>query len=167
MNTDARRKDRIVVDKKQIEDIVRNAKILHLGLIDGDFPYIVPLNYGYEYSEKKDTYVFYLHGAKEGHKLDLMNNNPNVCIELETDVELAFGGDIPCQYGSFYSSIIGRGKSTIVTEIEEKKHGLELLMVNQAGRVFEFTEQMIASVVVIKIEMFNYTAKARKNERGY
>ncbi|KIR03607.1 putative nitroimidazole resistance protein [Lachnospiraceae bacterium TWA4] len=161
MNKEIRRKDRFVTDIKQILKIVDEAKILHLGLIDGVFPYIIPLHYGYEYNEERDGFIFYMHGAKVGHKINLINENSNACIELETDIELDPAGDVPCQYGSFYSSVIGQGIAEIVDEIEEKKHGLKLLMLNQTGRVFEFTEQMVNAVTVIKVEIADYTAKAR------
>ena len=162
MNRDIRRKDRMITDPSEIEDIVKNAKILHLGLNDDGFPYIVPLHYGYEYNSEKSKYIFYMHGARVGHKLDLINKNSNAGVELETDVEPVSGGDIPCSYGSFYSSLIGRGQASIVNDEEEKKHGLDLLMRNQVGRAFEFTEAMIASVAVIKVEVGEYTVKARK-----
>lgn len=161
MNTDIRRKDRGVTDHNQIIKIIDRAKILHLGLIDNEFPYIVPLHYGYEYDCSKDMFIFYMHGAKNGHKIDLIRSNSNACIELETDVELDSADDIPCQYGSFYSSVIGQGYATIVNDEEEKKRALNLLMENQTGRMFEFTEKMVAAVAVIKVEIREYTAKAR------
>lgn len=43
-----RRKDREVTELAQIEEILEKGKVVHLGMIDGDFPYIVPLNYGYQ-----------------------------------------------------------------------------------------------------------------------
>ena len=46
-----KRKDREITDKKEIQEIIKKAKILHLGLIDDNYPYIVPLHYGFdEYS---------------------------------------------------------------------------------------------------------------------
>lgn len=48
-----RRKDREVHDFKKIMDIINKAKILRLGLFDGDYPYIVPLHYGHLYDEKE------------------------------------------------------------------------------------------------------------------
>ena len=66
-------------------------------MFDADYPYIVPLHYGYEY--KEGILIFYMHCAKEGHKLDLIRSNPNVCIEIESDVELISGGDVACKYG--------------------------------------------------------------------
>ncbi len=162
MKKEIRRTDRAVTEFAEVEQIIQNAKILHLGLIDGNFPYIVPLHYGYEYNSDTQHWIFYMHGAKVGHKLDLIRTNNHACIELETDVELDSGEDIPCRYGSFYSSVIGQGMVSIVSDFVEKKHGLELLMKNQTNRVFAFTETMVHSVAVIKVDVAEYTAKARK-----
>ena len=93
-----RRKDREVTNIIEILQIVEKAKVLHLALFDADYPYIVPLHYGYEYTE--GILIFYMHCAKEGHKLDLIRSNPNVCIEVESDVELISGGDVACKYGT-------------------------------------------------------------------
>lgn len=81
-----RRKDREVTNIIEILQIIEKAKVLHLALFDADYPYIVPLHYGYEY--KEGILIFYMHCAKEGHKLDLIRSNPNVCIEVESNVEL-------------------------------------------------------------------------------
>ena len=154
-----RRKDREITDINEILELVAKTDVLHLGLFDGDYPYIVPLHYGYEYAD--GTLTFYMHGAKEGHKLDLINANPNVCVELENDVEL-IPGDVACAYGSSYYSIMGRGTASIVTDEEEKIKGLKLLMENQTGRAFDIDARMAAAVAVIKVELDSFTAKARK-----
>ena len=46
-----RRKDREIVDITEILEIIGKADVLHLGLFDGEYPYVVPLHYGYEYIE--------------------------------------------------------------------------------------------------------------------
>ena len=43
-----RRKDREVTDLSQLEEIIRQCDCIHLGLLDGDSPYVVPMNFGYE-----------------------------------------------------------------------------------------------------------------------
>ncbi len=179
-----RRADREVKDINEILRIVDKAKVLHLGLFDDDYPYIVPMHYGYEY--KGGNLIFYMHGAKEGHKLDLIiimlscngkifrakeghkldliRNNPNVCIELECDIELVSGDDIPCKYGSTFASVIGRGYAEILKDIKEKIVGLKLLMMNQTGREFEIDEKMANTVEVIKVTVHSFTAKSRTME---
>ena len=155
-----RRADREVTEIGEILQITEKAKILHLGLFDEAYPYIVPLHYGYEFRD--DALVFYLHCAKEGHKLDLIRKNPLVCIELECDIELISGDAVPCSYGSTYASLIGRGRAEILTEEQKKIKGLKLLMLNQTGREFEIDGKMASSVDVIAVTVSEYTAKARK-----
>jgi nitroimidazol reductase NimA-like FMN-containing flavoprotein (pyridoxamine 5'-phosphate oxidase superfamily) len=158
MEDTMRRKDREVTDINEILKIVDKAKILHLGLFDGEYPYIVPLHYGYEY--KNGNLIFYMHGAKEGHKLELIRNNPNVCIELECDIELLSGDDIPCKYSSTFASVIGKGYAEILEDEQEKIAGLKLLMKNQTGREFQIDERMAESVAVIKVTVSSFTAKS-------
>ena len=154
-----RRKDREVTDIDSILRIVSEAKILHLGLFDEVYPYVVPMHYGFDYED--GTLTFFLHGAKEGHKLDLIRNNASVCVELECDTELVSGGDIPCKYGSTFASVIARGTAEIVEDEQEKIRGLKLLMKNQTGRDFAMNASMAAAVAVIKVTSTDFTAKAR------
>ena len=157
-----RRKDREVTEINEILKIIGKAKILHLGLFDEGYPYIVPLHYGYEYQDGKLT--FYMHSAKEGYKLERIRSNPRVCVELECDVELVSGGDIPCKYGAAFASVIGRGTAEIVAGEPEKIHGLKLLMSNQTGREFEIDGRMASSVEVIAVTVSEFSAKMRKTE---
>ena len=160
-----RRADREVKDIHEILQIVDRAKILRLGLMDEEYPYIVPMHYGYEYAEDSRELLFYLHGAKEGRKLDLIRKDPKACIELDCDIELISGGDEPCKYGSAYASVIGRGRVEVVEEEREKIKGLRLLMKNQTGREFEINGRMAASVAVLKVRLSEFTAKARPKKQ--
>ncbi len=156
-----RRKDREIKDMDQILDIAGRAKILRLGLMDDDgWPYIVPLNYGFEAVD--GSLVFYMHSAKEGHKLELIRRNPKVCVELECDTGLVSGGDVPCRYGLTYASVIGWGTAELVEDEQEKIRGLELLMKNQTGRDFEMDGRMASTVAVLKAVVPRFTAKARR-----
>ncbi len=155
-----RRKDREITDINQILELLDKTQILRLGLNDDTYPYIVPLHYGYEITDDKLT--FYMHSAKEGFKLDLIRRNSFATIELDNDVNLVSGGEIPCEYGSSFSSIIARGNVAIIDDVNDKIHGLKVLMKQQTGKDFEFDEKMASSVAVIKFVSDTYTAKARK-----
>ena len=155
-----RRKDREVTEISEILSIVDRAEILHLGLSDEGCPYIVPLHFGYEYSDGK--LVFYVHSAKEGRKLELIRSHPEVCVELDCGAKLLSGGDVPCLYGAAFSSVIGRGRAQILGDAAEKAKALRLLMKNQTGRDFDITGEMTRSVEVIRITVPEFTAKARR-----
>ncbi len=153
-----RREDREIKEVNDILNIVGKAQIIHLGICDGEYPYVVPLHYGYEYSD--DQLIFYVHSAKEGHKLDLLKHNPHVCLVLECDVDLISGGDVACAYSSEYSSVIARGTAELLEEPSEKIKGLKAIMMNQTHREFEIDERMASSVEVIRITCEAFTAKA-------
>ena len=154
-----RRKDREITNPDEIRRILDTAKILHLALFDGDYPYVVPLHYGY--AEQNGLPVFYMHGAKEGHKLELIRANSRVCVELECDIQLIEAGDNPCGYGSAYASVIGRGTVEIVEDPAEKREGLRLLMLHQTGRDFVITDSMASAVAVLRVRVQALSAKSR------
>lgn len=158
MNKGITRREREVTDMEEIISVLDKAKILHLGLVDGDEPYVVPMNYGYTMEDGKMT--VYLHGALQGRKLDVMRVNPKVFFELDCDI-VPFEGKTACNYGITYASVMGRGKAVIVEDTEEKIRGLKVLMKTQTGRDFDITEKMAGIVSVIRIDVSDFTAKKR------
>ena len=48
-----RRVDREVTDRLQIKSIIEQAKIVHIGMIDESRPYVVPMQYGFEFIDGK------------------------------------------------------------------------------------------------------------------
>ena len=143
---------------EEILSILDKAKVLHLGLVDGDEPYVVPMNYGYTMEEGKMT--VYLHGALVGRKLDVMRVNPKVFFEMDCDI-VPFEGKTACNYGITYASVMGRGKAVIVEDTAEKIKGLQVLMKTQTGRDFDITDKMANIVSVIRIDVSDFTAKKR------
>lgn len=154
-----RRADREVTDAGKIREILGKAQIVHIGMVEDGRPYVVPMHYGYQY--ENGVLTLYMHGAKEGRKCDILAKNPQVFIEIETDVEDASGGDIPCNYGAFYASIMGDGKAAILTDTAEKIEALQILMRTQTKRDFVITEQMSESVQVFRVVVPHLTVKCR------
>ena len=152
------KRERQVTDLNEIRRILETAKVLHLGLAVDDEPYVVPMNYGHTFEDGKLT--LYLHSALRGKKLDMMRRNPKVFFEIDCDHK-PFEGDLPCQYGMVYSSIMGRGKAQIVEDVEEKKQAMVHLMKTQTGKDFSFEDRLVSIVAVIRIDVEEYTAKHR------
>ena len=149
-----RRKDREVTDFTKIENIISRCTCCRIGFYDDGEVYIVPLNFGYE--TKDDTYVFYFHGAKEGRKIDLIHKSPKVGFEMDTDFAIYTHDEtnIACNYTARFQSVVGSGIMSIVSETEEKKLGLSLLMEHNAGKQeWIFDEKMIHAVTVFKLEV--------------
>lgn len=153
-----RKREREITDIQEIRSILDNCKILHLGLSDDGQPYVVPLNFGYIFED--EALIFYLHGATEGYKYDIIRKNPRVSFAMECDA-IPFEGKVACQYGMAYRSIMGMGKAEIVTDTEEKQLGMSILMKSQTGKDFTFNEKLVSIVNVIKITVERYSAKRR------
>ena len=153
------RRERQVTDMQEIRDILDRCKIVHVGLVDGDEPYVVPMNYGYT-MEEDGRLSLYLHDATQGRKLDLMRANPRVFVEMECDV-VPFEGDVACKYGTSYKSLMGRGRAVILDDPQEKMRALSQIMKTQTGGDFEFNERLVSVVSLIRIEVAEYTAKYR------
>ncbi len=152
-----RRADREITDIGKIEAIIAKARYMHLGMLDGDYPYIVPLHYGYQMENGKLT--FYAHCAKEGHKLDCLKENPNVFVQIDRGESL-IEAEVPCAYGAEYECVMCRGKAVLIEDGAEKAQALSNLMKTQTGEEHSVNEKMVQSVAVIKVEVESYTAKA-------
>ena len=153
------RREREITDREAIKRILDRSQVVHIGLTDGDEPYVVPMNYGYTMDED-GTLKLYLHGATQGKKLDMMRNNPKVFLEMECDVQ-PFAGDVACRYGMAYLSLMGRGRAVILEDPQEKMEAMSILMKTQTGGDFTFEERLVRVVSVIRIDVLEYTAKGR------
>ena len=148
-----------VSDLKEIKRILDTSKVVHIAMVDDGKPYMVPMNYGYTLENGKLT--FYLHGALRGRKIDVIKKNPNVFTEVECDL-IPFAGDVACQYGMAYASIMGEGRATIIEDVEEKIKAMAILMKSQTGKDFTFNERLVSIVTVIRIDVEEFTAKKRE-----
>ena len=153
-----RRSDREITDISEILSIVDRCKVIHLAMIDGNRPYLVPLNFGYSYTE--GTFTFYCHSAPEGRKLKVLQNNPVVFFEMDTDHALV-SHELACSHSYRYSSIMGDGTARFL-DGDEKVHALEAIMLHQTGRSFSIPPERVSGVSVFAIEVSSLSAKSKK-----
>ncbi|WP_099223515.1 pyridoxamine 5'-phosphate oxidase family protein [Listeria costaricensis] len=158
-----RRKEREVTEQQVLKAIVAKAQVAHIGFFDKEFPYVVPVNYGYEWCDA-DQLIFYIHGARQGKKIRLLKENPRVCVQIDCDHTLVEAGDVAADYSFAYQSIIAYGEAEIIQEESEKRHALDCLMQHATGRdltTFEpISDKMIGGTGLIKITVQHLTGKA-------
>lgn len=154
-----RRQEKEVKDFDGLEEIIKSCKVSRVAMVDGDRPYIVPMNYGYKHDEK--GLELYFHCAKQGRKLDILNKNNKVCFEMDCDHELDVpqNPEIACKYSYKYGSIIGDGVAEILEDDGERGEALKAIMIHQSGKIFEFNTDMMKSVAIIKITSQSFTGK--------
>ena len=157
------KREREVTDINEIKEILDKSMIVHIGMVDGDEPYVVPMNYGYTLEDGE--LCIYLHGATVGRKIDIIKKNPKVFFEMECDVT-PFEGKVACQYGTTYASVMGKGTAVVLEDVNDKIDGLTKFMKTQTGKDFTFDEKMVSIVSVIKITAREFTAKKRPKPMG-
>lgn len=152
-----RRKDREILDRNNIINIIAKCTHCRVGFNDGGEVYILPINFGEVIDGEKTT--LYFHGAAEGRKYDLAKGSPRVGFEMDCGYELQTA-EMPCGYSAKFESIIGNGVFSIVEDFEEKVVGLTAVMNHCDGRKeWKFNEAMVNAVCVYKLEVENMSCK--------
>ncbi|MGZ3514062.1 MAG: pyridoxamine 5'-phosphate oxidase family protein [Thermodesulfobacteriota bacterium] len=147
-----RKKDKEINDNAEIESILNRAEVCRLGLCYNNIPYIVPLNFGY-----KDNCI-YLHSFPEGQKIDFLKRNNNVCFEIDVDCKL-LNAEKPCDWSMKYRSVIGFGKASLLQELQQKKAALDIIMAHYSNGTYEYPENVMNALSVIKVRIESITGK--------
>lgn len=145
-----RRNERAVLEINKIEDIINENILCRVAFNGNPYPYIVPMNYGYH------DMKLYFHSAKQGLKIQMIKDNPNVSFEIESESKM-----IPTDFGHTmkYRSVIGFGKIRICETDAEKQNGLKILMSHHGGKKVEHSQKSLDSVEVLCLEIDSMTGK--------
>jgi Predicted flavin-nucleotide-binding protein len=101
--------NREIRDMELLKAILDMCDVINIGLFDEEYPYVLPVNFGYEF---KDDLIFYTHHAIEGYKNDLIRKNPKVCVTTHRFV------DKPNKAGKLvhdFRSIMAFGEITFIS----------------------------------------------------
>ena len=150
--------DREIKNKEEIIDIIKRCDVIRLAFNNGDYPYILPLNFGFEINENK--IIFYFHSALEGTKVEIMKREMKATFEMDCKHELQY--DESKGYCTMaYESIIGRGKIRILSE-HEKMDALKKLMAQyHKDKEAYFNPAAIPRTLVYCLEVEEMTAKRK------
>ena len=158
-----RRSERAVTDPEIIRSILDRAKVMHIGLVDQGDPYVVPVNYGYTYED--DVLTLYFHSAVTGRKMDIIKENPTVFCTITLQEGIKDGGDNACAYSYAYASLMGQGRAMRLSDADDKREALDILMKHQTGREgFSYGDSSLSRLSVIRIRLDHFTAKVNPME---
>lgn len=151
-----RKAEREIKDFNQIVDLIKNTNTIRLGLNDSPYPYVVPVSFGFEVIDEQIN--FYFHGAKVGKKVQLVEQNPNVCVE--GDICHRFMdtiNSVTCLYESF----IAFGKCQKLNG-QDAIYGLQKILEHCGYGNHSINEKAVDITAVFKIEINSITAKHRQ-----
>jgi len=146
-----------IKDKLILEEILSGAIICRVAMLDGNRPYIIPFNYGFS-----DGCLF-IHSAPEGKKIDLLKQNPEVCFEVEDEMEIT-KGDQACDWSTRYRSVVGYGNMEVLSDGQSKQQGLEVIMAQHgAPELTDFNQKNMDRMVILKLSITSMTGKQSSN----
>lgn len=147
-----RRQDREIVDLERIWEILRTGEVCRVAFCGEDWPYIVPMSFGILDGK------LYFHCAADGTKLDLLKANPNVCFEVEANVEVV-PGDQACDWSVRYQSVIGFGHASVVEGLDERQAGIKALLTQYTDRDIEVPQDISSETVILRVDVHSMTGK--------
>jgi nitroimidazol reductase NimA-like FMN-containing flavoprotein (pyridoxamine 5'-phosphate oxidase superfamily) len=149
-----RHKERMIEDRKEIDEILENTQVGRLAASMDNRPYVVPVNFVYH--ERK----IYFHSGTEGQMISYLKANRQVCFEVD-ESELVPNVD-PCEFTFRYRSVIAFGRVRFIEGIEEK-HAVLALFVQKydKGKVaaYPIPEGKLADVAMGEITLEKVTGK--------
>ncbi len=147
-----RRKEKQITEQADVDDVIKGSRVCRLAMVDGNKPYVVPLNFGYAFP------YLYFHSASEGRKLDVIRKNPHVCFEFD-HLEKLIKNKEACEWGAAFKSVIGEGEAVLVTDIETKEKAMHCIMAQYSSRTFEFPRESLERTAVIQVKISEMIGK--------
>ena len=159
-----RRKDREVTDFNEMIKIVDECEVVRLGLADGDYPYIVPVNFAYRV-EGEQLY-FYIHGAMAGRKYEMLRKNPVCSFEMDVPIGMeciAEAKDVTMRY----KSVMGKAKAVFL-EGEERQEAIDKIIMarHKETESFEYKRETVKHTAVVMFTVTEMSAKANPVHGG-
>lgn len=144
-----RKHTRECLDPTFFDEVFSTAQDLCLAMHDGDYPYVIPLNF------VRDGNCIYIHCAREGHKIDCIQRNANVAFTLAADVSIHQEKST-----TYYKSLCGTGRAVLVDDPAEKGRALDALAHRYAALCPTPTpDAALARTGVVRIDIVNLVGK--------
>lgn len=146
---------RFITDQQEIDAIINKCEVCYVSMVDeNNLPYVLPFNFGY------DDGVIFLHSSQKGQKINILKNNPSVCIAFSTDHKLRYQSEqVACSYSMKYRSVLAFGKVEFIDDHEEKTAFLTKVMSHYTNREFIFNAPALREVCTYKVKVEKFTAK--------
>ncbi|MGM7683114.1 pyridoxamine 5'-phosphate oxidase family protein [Cytobacillus sp. Hm23] len=116
-----RREEKERVNRQKVNEFCHRIKAGYLGLADGHLPYVVPLNYVWMND------CIYFHGAEEGRKQRIIEENPQACFTIAED-QGTITNTVPAHTSTGYYSVMIFGKLEIVHDIVEATDAMQVML---------------------------------------
>jgi hypothetical protein len=146
---------RFITDQNEIDSIINKCDVYYVSMVDkNNLPYVIPFNFGYNEG------VIILHSSQKGLKIDILRENPSVCIAFSTDHQLRYQSEqVACSYSMKYRSVLAFGKVEFVDDMDQKVEFLNTMMAHYTDREFTYNSPALREVCTFRVKVERFTAK--------
>jgi nitroimidazol reductase NimA-like FMN-containing flavoprotein (pyridoxamine 5'-phosphate oxidase superfamily) len=160
MSFHVRRKDREITDQDEMRQVLKATKYVTVALCMDNEPYLVSLSHGYDQTKNR----LYFHCAPEGKKLMYAKANPDVWGQAVLD----FGVTEACDYA--YTAVHFQGKLTLITDLTEKKHAMQILVrqvsLNPEAKLAQTKPEKLSAITMGKIDITYLSGKSTMRQKN-
>ena len=155
MRTEPRRTDRTMKSPREMELLLGRMPVGRLGVITGDGPYMIPVNYLFYKGS------IYFHSGPSGRKMEALRADSRVCF-LVDEVGPQVLWEQGCGISQIYQSVVCFGKAEFVEEPAKKREILERMVrkyVPPGYPTASMTDEKIGRTAVVRIAIESMSGK--------
>jgi len=158
-----RRKDRAVDDEEWIRALLRRAPVGQLATVHDGQPFINSNLFVYDEAK----HVIYMHTARVGRTQANVAANERVCFSV-SEMGRLLPAEEALEFSVEYAGVTVFGRASIIKDVEECRHGLQLLLDKYAphlrpGEHYRpITDDEIARTAVYRIEIDQWSGKRKQ-----
>lgn len=145
------------LSEKQIEEILKREQVGTLATINEDgSPYATPIHFVY------DNGKIYMHGLPAGQKVENIRRNGSISFMVyHMNGLLLDENELPCDTNTAYQSVIISGRASFLTELNDKKSALELIVKKYTPQLSDkpLPEKMVKGTAVIMVDITSVSGK--------
>jgi len=140
-----------------LRQVIQSCQVCSLAMADENcIPYVLPFNFG------TDGQYIWFHSAMTGRKIDILKQNPTVCVIFSNDFELGHRHEnVACSYFMKYKSVMINGNVEFVEDSELKKMGMNIIMKHYTGKDdFLYNTPAINNVMVFRLKLDDISGRS-------
>ncbi|NLF80500.1 MAG: pyridoxamine 5'-phosphate oxidase family protein [Clostridia bacterium] len=125
---------------------------------DEGYPYPLPMHFVYAEG------IIYVHGKSGGEKIANIERDNRVAFEVDENLGYHAKGDSPCNVGTYFNSVVVRGRAFMVTDEVQRRQVLTWLVYKYAPHLnaADMPDETIAKTVIIGITAERISGKKRE-----
>lgn len=152
-----RRTDKALDDPDEIEHVLASVRIMTVACCLSDEPYLFTVDFAWDRKSRD----LWFHCATQGRKMGILRENPRVCVTVIEDRGYIHGD---CDHA--YRSLIMEGEAHVVSDLQEKRRGLELLVRKQESDPKSVLARLVDDESVRKVGIVRISVETISGKQG-